>query len=215
MDSGGRVDVFDPPNRLRLIPAPWSDKVAQLSQPLVEEYTLEQRGKSTVVRLVNSGIPQSEDWDDFFESIGRGWPLFFAALKQYVERHRGRRRRRVVAMPAVKVPFKDAWLVLLKDLGLDATPKRGEKTSMTLNVGGTEHRLEGEVLLSLAPYSLSVRIENADDSLLWFDFEGKEKESGYLYVDLSVFRTESPLSQALLAGIGSWADAFTARQANQ
>jgi len=42
-----------------------------------------------VLRLVQSGIPATPDWDDFYEDTGRGGKIFLAGLRHYVERHFG------------------------------------------------------------------------------------------------------------------------------
>lgn len=206
MVSEGTIDLFDRPHCLRLIAKPWSEQMTKLQHPLVEEYRLEPRDGRTLLRLVNSGIPASEDWDEFYDGTARGWPLFLAALKHFVEKHRGGRRTRVVCKPPVTQAFSEAWTTLVNALGFEKSPRAGESFKATLSAGGESLEVAGRVLLQNAPYSLSLNIANLGESLLWFDFEGKEGGSAYLYVDLSVFRSADADQRPLMEFIPKWAE---------
>ena len=97
IDNESRIDGWEPPRRLRLVNGPprdadegaAPDEVWRLTieQPLVEEYRLEARGDVTVLRLVDSGIPDSPDWDGFFEGTRNGWEIALRELRHYLEHH--------------------------------------------------------------------------------------------------------------------------------
>jgi uncharacterized protein YndB with AHSA1/START domain len=87
--AGGReaqIDIIDVRRRLRLIylpdPAmPPSDSV------LVDDFLLDvKRGEKMVsLRLLGSGIPESQDWDRPYVKIRNGWERYLARLKNTLE----------------------------------------------------------------------------------------------------------------------------------
>lgn len=92
MAGVSRIEAFDAERRLLLVHA-W-EGAAELDPPIMEEYLLEAHRDVTVLRLVQSGIPASADWDDFYEDTGRGWKMFLAGLRHYLEKHLGMRATR-------------------------------------------------------------------------------------------------------------------------
>ena len=97
MDGWGKIDVWEPPHRLRLVhlPAGGGDPGPNdppLEEPIIEEYTIEASGGTTVLRMVNSGIPDSADWDSFYDGTDVGWDGFFLALRHYILHHAGEPR---------------------------------------------------------------------------------------------------------------------------
>lgn len=63
------IDVFEPARRLRLVYHP-PQGMPPLDSALVDDYLLEPNGAGTVVRLLGSGFPQEEVWDDYFLAVG-------------------------------------------------------------------------------------------------------------------------------------------------
>lgn len=47
----------------------------------------------TILRVVRSSAPQTEDWSSFYEDIWEGWTTFFHQLRFLIERHPGSKRR--------------------------------------------------------------------------------------------------------------------------
>jgi uncharacterized protein YndB with AHSA1/START domain len=95
------IDIFDVNRRLRLIylhgkDAPPSESAA------VDDFILDTRrgeGK-TSLRLLGSGIPESEAWDRSYASIRMGWERFMGRIKVTLESP-------PVPKPAKKVQPKD------------------------------------------------------------------------------------------------------------
>ena len=75
-----------------------------LEEPIVEEYTIEASGGTTVLRMVNSGIPESAEWDAFYDGTDVGWDGFFLALRHDLTYQAGRPRNTCLWIMA---PFTD------------------------------------------------------------------------------------------------------------
>ena len=79
------IDVFEPTRRLRLIHLP-SPGWPQAESVIVDDVILEGASDTTIVRLLGSGIPGSEDWDTSFNRLRVGWERALARLKLYCEK---------------------------------------------------------------------------------------------------------------------------------
>lgn len=186
MAGVSRIEAFDAGSRL-LLAHVW-DGAADLDPPIMEEYLLEARGNITVLRLVQSGIPASADWDDFYDDTGRGWKMFLAGLRHYLEKHLGHARDTIMFMQPIAIPIEDAWRKLVgpdglaADGGLDDV-EVGTRASLTTAFG---QKLEIEVLVHEPPHTLSMTIDNLEDSLLALDFERIGGKT-FLYANLSTF----------------------------
>ncbi len=80
---------------------------------LVNEYTLERRDGKTVLRLVNSGIPNAPEWDGFYNGIDSGWRSFLRTLRHYLEHHGGRPRTTIKVVGKLSGSPEDAWARLV------------------------------------------------------------------------------------------------------
>src|SRR5262249_11372674 len=70
--------------------------------PGVLEVTIETRGGSTVLRLVNSGFLEGADWQNEFDGVESGWIMALAVLRHYLANYFGPPRSSFLAMrPAV------------------------------------------------------------------------------------------------------------------
>ena len=63
----------------------------------------------TRLRLVNSGLPGTPDWDEHFHMMTNGWRFFLWNLKHAVERHPGVPRRMISARPWVAGSREEVW----------------------------------------------------------------------------------------------------------
>jgi uncharacterized protein YndB with AHSA1/START domain len=208
MAGASRIDAWEPQRHLRLVhlPPEGADASAhENDEPIVDEYWLESDGDTTVVRLVQSGIPASADWDAFYEDTNRGWKMFLAGLRHYVEKHVGRPCRNVLFMHPVDVPVGDAWRRLIGTEGLAASGSLddievGSRRKLTTAFG---QKINVEVLVHEPPYTLSLTIDNLEDSLLALDFESFGSEI-FLYANLSTFRIEEDEVEKLRDAWKGW-----------
>ena len=158
MEIENRIDVWEPPARLRLL----GTFGGALEDPMVEEYVLETRGGTTVLRFVHGGIPDSPDWDGMYESTKRGWGLFLRNLRHAVERHPGEpRTSRYTTTP---VQASGAWRAALDALGLDADPVEGSRYA--------GDGIEGDVVTAVPDSALQLTLDPLDRGLLTLSFEG-------------------------------------------
>lgn len=81
------VDVFMPPQRLRLIlmPTPSMPPPPQDSA-VVEDFLFERGSSGTSVRLLSTGIPSRQSWVTYYLSQRRHWELALARLKVFLEK---------------------------------------------------------------------------------------------------------------------------------
>jgi uncharacterized protein YndB with AHSA1/START domain len=164
MDIETRIDVWEPPARLRLL----GTFGGALEDPMVEEYALETRGGATVLRFVHGGIPDSPEWDGMYESTRRGWGLFFGNLRHALEHHRGEPRQSRYTVTPVEGTPSGAWRAVLEALGLDAEPVEGSRYAGTTADGD---RLEGDVLASVTESALQLTLDPRDRGLLSLGLE--------------------------------------------
>jgi uncharacterized protein YndB with AHSA1/START domain len=79
------IDVFDPPQRLRLIYLP-ARHLPPTSSVLVDDFLLDQiPGGGTIVRLLGSGVPATPEWDIQYRRLRAGWQQAMTRLKVFAE----------------------------------------------------------------------------------------------------------------------------------
>ena len=188
-----RIEVWEPGRRLAMRNLPrkgarQDDENAAGETPMIQEYTLETRAGKTVLRLVDSGIPDSPEWDGMYDGKSRGWKMFFQALRHYLEKHSGKPRTSISEMRPIQGGLVGAWQRFTGPEGLAATGSfaglsEGTRYSVTTSSG---ENLEGEVLINMPPKSLSITIENMDDALLYGTFE-EMGGTTFFYFSLSAF----------------------------
>lgn len=137
---------------------------------LAVDYFLEAKGGETVLRLVHSGFG-ADAWEDELETLDAGWRTFLAALKNYLENHRG--ESRTVAYfrhPVVKLPRPDAFARVLNAFGFDpqAVLRSGDPYDVTTKLGD---RLQGTVDVFKQGVNLSGRVENWNNGFLMIEIE--------------------------------------------
>ena len=195
-----RIETWEPGRRLVLRNLPWEsgegnaaqyDEKAAQESPMIQEYTLESRGGRTVLRLVDSGIPDSPDWEHMYDGKSRGWQMFFHGLRLYLEKHTGQPRSHLVAMRPITGSLTDAWNKFSGPEGLAARGSfeglsEGSRYSVTTSAGDP---LEGKVLLNMPPKTLSITIENMNDALLSGAFESMGGIT-YLWFSLGMWGME-------------------------
>ena len=79
------IDVFDPARRLRLIYLP-AAALPPTDDPLVDDFILEAKEPGTILRLLGSGIPATEEWIKHYQRLRLGWQGAMTRLKVFTEK---------------------------------------------------------------------------------------------------------------------------------
>jgi hypothetical protein len=96
MVAGGTVtwyfDAFDMALTIEVYEAKPGERLVFGGQrpggpPALQEVILERDGGATVLRLVNSGFMEGDEWDEEFEGIDSGWTMALAQLRRWLEHY--------------------------------------------------------------------------------------------------------------------------------
>lgn len=79
------IDVFEPARRLRLIYLPVST-LPPAADPLVDDFILDSKEPGTILRLLGSGIPATEEWNTPYLRLRLGWQQAMTRLKVLTEK---------------------------------------------------------------------------------------------------------------------------------
>jgi uncharacterized protein YndB with AHSA1/START domain len=125
MQVSGRVAAWEPLHRVVF-------DGGDADQGLAFEWQVEARdGGSCLVRLVNTGFGDGNEWDDQYDQMTEGWKLFLFNLKLHLEHFRGQQATAVLAMAMWAGPADAAWAALTSGLGIAAEPVVGERLRTT------------------------------------------------------------------------------------
>jgi hypothetical protein len=174
---------------------------------IMVEYTLDSRGGRTVLRLVHSGIPNTPDWDGFYDGTDYGWEAFFGALRHYLERHAGKPRDNMVVMRPIRGNPPDArssaWDRLIDALGLaQGASAPGSRYRATTSAGD---QIQDEVVPFKAPKIVVLTIDEMDNAFLWASLE----EMGgvaYFYLSLPTCGLQAGRTQSIHERWKPWID---------
>lgn len=156
------IDVWQPGSRLRLVDQP-GPGLPEIEEPTIQEWTIEVVGGRTVLTLVHSGFPDTDDWDDIYDSTDHGWDIFFHNLQFYLERHPGKPRSAMVATSALGIDHTEAWKRLIDRFGVN----KGRFTT-TLPTGET---LSGSIVMERPGKVLLASVDQLDEGLLFVTVE--------------------------------------------
>ena len=82
------IDIFDPLRRLRLIYLP-SPALPPTEDPLVDDFILDAKAPGTILRLLGSGFPATEEWNKPYQRLRLGWQQAMTRLKVFTEKQLG------------------------------------------------------------------------------------------------------------------------------
>jgi len=82
------IDVFEPGRRLRLIYLP-TPSLPPADTAIVDDFILDSAESVTIVRLLGSGFPASEEWNAQYQRLRLGWLQAMTRLKVFVEKQLG------------------------------------------------------------------------------------------------------------------------------
>jgi uncharacterized protein YndB with AHSA1/START domain len=137
MQVDGRVAVWEPPHRIVF---DGGEGVGGFAF----EWLVEARdGGSCVVRLVNSGFGDGDEWDDQYDAMHEGWKLFLFNLRLHLTHFRG--QDAASALPMVMWPTdpRTAWDRLAGALGVPSTVAVGDRLDLD---GGDGAHVAGTVV---------------------------------------------------------------------
>jgi uncharacterized protein YndB with AHSA1/START domain len=164
-DCEGEAEIiaWEPGKRIA-----WKEPLATV------EFTIEARGRKTLVRMVQSGFFSGEAWEnEWFESTDYGWGFILLSLQWSLERHPGVDRQ--VRWPRQKVSLtrEETYARLLRAGSLFAgdltTFKPGDSFALKTTTG-ENWTGQLEFIKPLRGFCLSIRELN--DALLWVTIEG-------------------------------------------
>ncbi len=170
-EGEGRITAWEPQKQLR-----WIQQAGELAGPegVTVEFKIEQRGGTTIVRLVQSGFSSGGDWDDeYFASTEYGWGFILLNLRHYLERHAGTPRR--VAWPRIKVsmPREEAYRRLAEPGGLFREGAGGLVAGADYMLeAATGENFEGRVELVRPPRGFCIGVRELNDALVSLSIEG-------------------------------------------
>jgi uncharacterized protein YndB with AHSA1/START domain len=95
-ETEAHIDVFEPQRRIRLIHLPLCG-IPSFEATLVDDFMLDEAPAGATLRLLGSGFPSEELWDELFLRRRAGWQRALARLKVLVEREA--RAERTTARP--------------------------------------------------------------------------------------------------------------------
>jgi uncharacterized protein YndB with AHSA1/START domain len=82
------IDVFEPARRMRLIYLP-TPKLPPSPNAIVDDFILDADDSGTILRLLGSGIPATEEWNTQYMRLRLGWQQAMTRLKVLVEKQLG------------------------------------------------------------------------------------------------------------------------------
>jgi uncharacterized protein YndB with AHSA1/START domain len=198
------VQVWEPNKRFKVALLPFKPGMCgpgdTQGEPIVEEYTLESRGGKTVLRLVNSGIPASADWDGFYNGTEFGWKSFFRLLRHYLEHAPGKPRKMVKMAGTLRGTPDEAWKSILGPQGFNMTPRAGERYSITT---GSGEKLSGQVVFASEPAGFELTIDQLDNAFFAHSATPGGATS-YYYDVLSLFGYSDEKAKEVEAKWSSW-----------
>ena len=125
MLSEGVIKVWDPPRRFV---GETAEHMGPGSPTVADEWTVEAKSGGTCrVRVVHSWFASTDDWDNQFESVEKGWPTWFRILGIYLAHFRGQSSEVIPLMAMTSESKSAVWDRLLGSLGF-ARLAEGQRT---------------------------------------------------------------------------------------
>jgi len=215
MESKAVITVWDPPRRFV---GENKEGMGPGAPPMATEWTVEAKAGGTCrVRVVHSWFASTDDWDNEYESVEKGWPAFFRVLGIYMAHFRGQPSEIVSFMAMTPESKSEAWERLLGGLGLSrlAEGQRVETAHGAPRLKGIVERVvdDSELFLRLEEPTSGVAhlspMVMGNQVCLWVCF--------YLYgaQARAVAARETPAWQAWIDRLVPPADAASGSEATQ
>ena len=155
------IEAWEPMSRLRVVWGPPPDAAGEDDgYPAAEEFLLSHEHGATHVRVVMS-LPGEDEWTGQ-DDLDRGWALFFANLRFFLERAGGRTRTTELRHARTSLDRDAAWAALGGRLGLPDSLEVGAAVEVPgLGPATVEVAFTGSLLLTAG-----------DDTTVLLDLEG-------------------------------------------
>lgn len=201
-EGGSTIQVWEPNRCLRVALGLSELGAAKIDKdsPITEEYTIERRDGKTVLRLVQSNIPNTKEWDGFYDGTDSGWESFFRTLRHYLEHHPGKARTVIKVVGKLPGTSAEAWARLVAPSGLGFDPVAGRAFSARTGAGES---ISGEVVAVKSPNHLELTIREFGDALLAHSMSGGGANH-FVYSMLSVYGKSAPEVEAIRAKWQAW-----------
>lgn len=201
-EGSSTIEVWEPNTRLRVALAPLDMGAAKhdARSPIIEEYTIERRDGKTVLRLVQSGVPASPEWDGFYDGTNSGWKSFLRTLRHYLEHHPGKPRSVIKVVGKLPGSGEEAWARLIGREGFNFDPVGGREFSTRTSGGESLH---GQVAFVKAPEWLELNISELGDAFLAHSVAHAGGGS-FVYSVLSVYGKSAAEVDAIRAKWEPW-----------
>lgn len=156
VSAGSTVTTWQPPHHFA-----FRSDAAEDGAFMAFEYLIEGRdGGSSSLRLVHSGM-MTGDWEDQYDALRKGNPLYLRTLAQYLRHFPGRTAVPVAAFAPPQSDQDQVWATITRATGLSVDAREGDKVNFTVG----DQSFDGVVDTVVAPTFLGVR---TDDALLRF-----------------------------------------------
>jgi uncharacterized protein YndB with AHSA1/START domain len=201
-EGESRIEVWEPNQKLRVALKPFDMGTAKHDgqTAIIEEYTLERRDGKTVLRLVQSGIPDSPDWDGFYNGTDSGWESFFRTMRHYLKHHAGKPRTVIKVVGKLPGSLEDGWSRLIGPGGFGFEPLEGGTFSTRT---GSGEALRGRVVFAKAPSMLELSIHELDEAFFAHSMACAGANQ-YVYSMLSLFGKSQAEVDAIRAKWEPW-----------
>jgi uncharacterized protein YndB with AHSA1/START domain len=182
-------------------------EMEHLPSPLVVDYYLETKGGKTVLRLVHSGFPTDETWENFYQSVRHGWAFELRSLRHYLERHAGAPRDVVYLRRRIPATLEEVWdhVVGSGGIALEQDPKELAEGSPYRASSPTGDSWNGRVLICEPGVVFAGTVDEVGDGLLRFYMDPCQAnpELSDLMFWISLWGQSAPEVDALRA---AWSD---------
>lgn len=131
------------------------------------DFHIEGREGSTVVRLVQSGIGASADWDAMYDALKDGWTYFLFNLVHYFRKHRGKERRLAWKRAATDLARDVAWDRLVGAALVAGNGAVGSATGILV-----DRARPAQVISARPGHHFAATLPDLGDSVFFVELEG-------------------------------------------
>jgi uncharacterized protein YndB with AHSA1/START domain len=184
-EGAWKIESIEPPRRLVLSDSEFIPGMTQTMEFVIEPVA----GGRTILRLTHSGIGAEDTWDEMYDSMSRGWSVFFHSARHSIERHPGVDRVVAQARARPSLTRDEVWARLSGPggLGLSHEPGPGGGSGR-FSIAGAE----GETWIWNPPKDLAGAVPALNDAVLWISLEMGGGGAVHLDLTLSGFGVPEP-----------------------